>query len=295
MIPYRLRYSPFALLLAACFILSRPGVAGPPDPDPADLMRSMLAAVGRVSTSTYRLIKTERISGKPLTEETTVKLNTKPQKVYIRHIKPYEGREVLYVTGSNGGKALINPNSFPYVNVSLDPLGARVRQNQHHTLLDVGFGTVASIIAHDLEEHRDELPKILHLDPAGGTFDGRPCWLVKMEVPQFRWVSYTVKPGGESLEQIGHKLNVSEHMIGEKLNGFGGDYQENLAAGRVIQVPTTYARRLVVLIDKQTQLPVSISIYDDQGLYEQYEYHDLRVNLGFRADEFTPEFKGYHF
>lgn len=290
-----MRFPVLLSLLAALILLGQPLVAGPPDPTPADLMRRMLAAVAQVNTSTYRLIKTERISGKPITEETTVKLNTRPHKVYIKHIKPNEGREVLYVTGANGGKALINPNSFPYVNISLEPLGARVRQNQHHTLLDVGFGTVANIIARDLDEHREALGKVFQLDPAGSTFDKRPCWVVKMDVPQFRWVSYTVKPGGESLEQIGHKLNVSEHMIGEKLSGFGGDYQSPLEAGRAIQVPTTYARRLTVLIDKQSLLPVSIAIYDDQGLYEQYEYHELRVNPGFRADEFTPEFQGYHF
>ena len=267
----------------------------PSAPAPADLMEQMLAAVAKVQTATYRLTKTERIAGKTNTDESTVKLQNKPLKVYIKNIRPNPGREILYVTGANGGKALVNPASFPYVNVSLDPLGARIRQNQHHTLLDVGFRRVVEVIARQMHEQAGNLGKLLHLEPAAATFDNRACWVVKMDDPRFRFVPYTIKSGGESLDQLGQRLGVSEFMIGEKLAGFDGDYERLLPAGQTIQVPSTYARRTTVLIDKASLLPVSIAISDDKGLFEQYDYHDLRANPGFRDNEFTPEFKGYGF
>ncbi|MBC7447533.1 MAG: DUF1571 domain-containing protein [Hymenobacteraceae bacterium] len=262
---------------------------------PADLMRRMLAAVGQVQTATYRLIKSERIAGNSSRDEGTVKLQNKPLKVYIKNVRPNPGREVLYVTGANGGKALVNPASFPYVNISLDPRGARIRQHQHHTLDDVGFRRVADVMARQMREQANDLLRLLHLDPAPVSFDDRPCWSVKMEDPRFRFVSYTIRSGGESLDQLGQRLGVSEFMIGEKLADFDGDYEQVLPAGQVIQVPTTYARRTTVLIDKLSLLPVSIAIYDDKGLFEQYEYHDLKPNVAFRDNEFTPDFKGYGF
>lgn len=265
------------------------------DPAPTDLMRRMLAAVGQMNTVTYRLVKIERLAGKNSSDESAVKLQNKPLKVYIKNVRPNTGREILYVTGANGGKALVNPASFPYVNISLDPLGTRIRQGQHHTLNDVGFRRVADIMARQMREQADELPKLLRLEPAAVTFDGRPCWSVKMDDPRFKFVTYTVKPGGESLDQLGQRLGISEFMIGEKLPDFDGDYQRILPAGQTLQVPTTYARRTTVLIDKVSLLPVSIAIYDDKGLFEQYEYHDLKPNAAFHDNEFTADFKGYGF
>lgn len=258
-------------------------------------MHRMLAAVGQVQTVTYRLIKNERIVGKTSADETVVKLQNKPLKVYIKNVQPNPGREILYIMGANGGKALINPASFPYVNISLDPLGARIRQNQHHTLLDVGFRRVAEIMARQMREQAADLTRLLRLEPAAATFDNRPCWTVKIEDPRFRFVPYTIKAGGESLDQLGQRLGVSEFMIGEKLADFDGDYHRLRSAGEVLQVPTTYARRTMVLIDKASLLPVSIAIYDDRGLFEQYDYYDLKPNAGFHDDEFTPDFKGYGF
>lgn len=269
--------------------------AVPADVTPADLMRRMLAAVGQVQSTTYRLIKTERIGGKNVVEESQVKLQNKPLKIYIKGVRPNPGREILYVKGNNDGKALINPAAFPYVNISLDPLGSRIRQGQHHTLHDIGFRRVADVMGRQIKELADELPKLLRLEPAPATFDNRPCWVVKMEDPRFKFVPYTIKSGGESLDQLGEKLGVSEFMIGEKLKGFDGDYQRRLPAGQVIQVPSTYARRTTVYIDKVSLLPVSIAIYDDRGLFEQYDYHDLKPNAGFRDNEFTSEFTGYGF
>lgn len=279
-------------MLTAAF---HPAATSAADPAPTDLMRRMLAAVGQVQTATYRLIKSERIAGKSTVDEGLVKLQNKPLKVYIKNVRPNPGREVLYVTGANGGKALVNPASFPYVNVSLDPLGVRIRQNQHHTLHDVGFRRVVDVMARQMREQAEELPELLHLDPAATTFDGRPCWSVKMDNPRFKLVPYTIKSGGESLDQLGQRLGVSEFMIGEKLPDFDGDYARVLPAGQVIQVPTTYARRTTVLIDKVSMLPVSITIYDDKALFEQYDYHDLKPNAPFRDNEFTSEFKGYGF
>ncbi len=263
------------------------------DPNPADLLRRMLVVVNDVSTATYRLVKQERVNGKLNVDEAAVKTQAKPLKVYIRQIRPTEGMEVLYVTGTNGNKMLVNPAAFPWVNISLDPGGTRARAGRHHTVYSVGFQRITGIIARQLQDYRNELDKMLRLDPNPVVFDGRRCWQMQIDNPHFRFIPYTVKAGGESLADLGLKLGVSEQMIGEKIPAFNGDYQTPIPAGTVLQVPATYARRMTLTIDQVSLLLVAISIYDDQSLYERYEYHDLKPNVTFQPNEFTPEFKGY--
>jgi len=48
-------------------------------------------------------------------------------------------------------------------------------------------------------------------------------------------------------------------------------------------------------IDKTNYLPVVQIIYDDKGLFGQYEYNSLIVNPVFAPDEFTSKFKDYKF
>ena len=46
---------------------------------------------------------------------------------------------------------------------------------------------------------------------------------------------------------------------------------------------------------QKTNLPVVIKIYDEQGLFEQYEYHNLQVNPVLKDIEFTKAYKDYKF
>jgi outer membrane lipoprotein-sorting protein len=73
-----------------------------------------------------------------------------------------------------------------------------------------------------------------------------------------------------------------------------GSYND-VKAGDIIKVPNAYAKLTLLLIDKEYLLPVNNKIFDDKGLYETYEYHDLMVNPPIAPEEFTKTYKGYHF
>ena len=62
-----------------------------------------------------------------------------------------------------------------------------------------------------------------------------------------------------------------------------------------IKVPNVYGNKMILYIDKDLFVPRAIKIYDDKGLYESYEYHDLLVNSKIPEEEFTKEYKGYGF
>jgi len=65
--------------------------------------------------------------------------------------------------------------------------------------------------------------------------------------------------------------------------------------GQIIIIPNAYARKTVLYIDKNTYLPILQTMYDDIGLFEQYEFYNLQLNPKIAEEEFTKEYKGYHF
>ncbi|MCE9540141.1 MAG: DUF1571 domain-containing protein, partial [Bacteroidetes bacterium] len=55
------------------------------------------------------------------------------------------------------------------------------------------------------------------------------------------------------------------------------------------------ASKVILFIDKKTFMPINIKIYDEEGLYEAYEFYNVIINKPFDQDEFSKNFKGYKF
>ncbi|HEX2901359.1 MAG TPA: DUF1571 domain-containing protein, partial [Bacteroidia bacterium] len=69
----------------------------------------------------------------------------------------------------------------------------------------------------------------------------------------------------------------------------------DLKPGQVITVPTVYGKESVFMIDTENFLPIVQIIHDDKGLFEKYEYHNLKVNPRFNSAEFTKDYPDYKF
>jgi outer membrane lipoprotein-sorting protein len=220
--------------------------------------------------------------------ESSVKLNRKPRKIYL-YIK---GIELLWVAGWNNNKAYVKPNSFPYVNLSLDPLGYLMRQDQHHTLNEMGVDYFASIIEYIAVKNLNNFDTYFKFE-GEERVNNRPCYKIIIDNKDFGYENYTVGDH-ESITSIARKLHISEYMILEvnpKLN----DYFDILKKGQVLKVPNAYAKHVTLYIDQLYFLPISIKILDDKGLYEQYDYHFLQVNPKIDDEEFTKTYKDYKF
>jgi outer membrane lipoprotein-sorting protein len=48
-------------------------------------------------------------------------------------------------------------------------------------------------------------------------------------------------------------------------------------------------------VDKKSFMPISIKIYDEEGIFEAYDSYNVVINSSFASDEFSKNFKGYHF
>lgn len=252
-----------------------------------DLVNKIFDAVDNVKTLRYNLECNERIKGRMQHTESKVKLQISPRKLYLN----IRGVEVLWVQGQNNGDALVNPNAFPYIDLNLDPYGSLMRKDQHHTIHEMGYQYLADILKDGMRRSGDNLDKYFKV-LGEEKYDGRDCYKLSISFPDFAWIDYTVKKG-ETMITLSRKLHVSEYMVLEN-NPKISSYTD-VKEGQVIKVPNAYAKLTLLLVDKEYLLPVNNKVFDDKGLYETYEYHNLQVNGGIPAEEFTKTFKGYHF
>jgi hypothetical protein len=123
-------------------------------------------------------------------------------------------------------------------------------------------------------------------------YDNRNCYRLSVAFPDFAWSPYTIKKG-EDLVSIARKLHVSEYMVLE--NNPNLSSYTDVKEGTVIKVPDAYAKLTLLLIDKELLLPVNDQVFDDKGLFETYEYHNLQVNPPIAPEEFTKNYKDYNF
>ena len=227
----------------------------------------------------------ERIGTGYQQARTAMKMSFNPYKVYLRNDK---GIEVLYVTGQNNGDAWVYPNSFPYVTLSLDPNGSIMRKSIHHSALEAGYGTIAEMLDGSGQRLNPGFEKTFRYT-ADTTVQGRPAYVLRSSFPQFRYVSY--KPAkAESTRAIADKFGCGEYRILERNDLSPGAV---VPAGKTIQVPNAYGRRILLCVDQKLFLPLVVQVHDDKGLFEKFEFHDVVANQPIPAQEFTKDFKGY--
>ncbi len=256
--------------------------------------RAMLETASRtldgMVTLQCRVKRYERVNGKMESGDIRVKVNTRPHKVYVYNINPNEGTELLWGEGYNDGKAYVHPNQFPWVNISLSPDGGQMLDDQHHHITSTGFGCVQRVLRHLLGKCKDLDERAKYVGKEN--WYGKPHDVIKITHPDYKFVNYTVA-AGEDLLKIDAKLGVPSYKLLE-LNPQCDDYFD-VTAGQVIKVPTAYSKEMVLVIDPTTHLPVVQLFYDDKGLFEKYEYSEIKVNPRFSTLEFSEENEAYGF
>ncbi len=276
----------FALLLLVAASFRPPGNAV----TCKDVMFKMIAATQAVRSLRYDLKIDERVKGKQIIQESSVKLMPKPLKIYMK-IKQ-SGVEILFLAGKNNGDALVNPNGFPYVNLNLSPYGSKLRNGQHHTLYESGYDYFANLLLASMKTVGNNFDKYFSLQ-GDVKCQNRNCYCVNVNYPDFHYADHTVRKG-ENLNTIARAKNVSEFMILEA-NEDKVSFYDEAKEGMVLKVPNVYAKKITLYIDKENFLPVSMMVYDDKGLFESYDYSNLQVNTEIKDAEFAKGYPGYGF
>ena len=70
---------------------------------------------------------------------------------------------------------------------------------------------------------------------------------------------------------------------------------DDVSAGQVILIPNDYSPKLMLYIDKDELIPLRMDVYDDQGLYEKYQYSKVIIDPKLDASEFSQDYSEYGF
>jgi len=163
--------------------------------------------------------------------------------------------------------------------VELDPMGNRMRSQNHHTIYEAGFTHFGAVLR-DLYQN----PRIQIAVSDRTVWAGRQCLVMTVENPDFGFYSYQSK-GGESIRDIAKKRNLNQYKIIE-MNPKVKKYQV-LAPGTVIKIPNSYAKKMELLIDLEFYLPIQQKIYDEKGIFEIYQFKELEYNPFIDEEEFA--------
>ena len=100
----------------------------------------------------------------------------------------------------------------------------------------------------------------------------------------------------ETLWEIAKTTGQSMYVILHANQRRGWTQADHPKPGDAIMVPEFYAGRMVIWIDETRHLPLQIDLYDHEGaLYEHYEHHDLKINVGLKPIDFDPKNPAYKF
>ena len=162
----------------------------------------------------------------------------------------------------------------------------RFHRNHRHyaegTLFEAGFAYIGQIIDHVNNKDKGSFKLLGEL-----VWEGRPCYQIEMEYQNFGYVDY-IAGKDETPRYVAKELNLNEYKIFE-LNPNIEKYQL-IPEGQKIRIPNCYAKRMELSIDKENFLPIYQKIYDDLGLFEIYEFANLRLNP--QIDEGDFDLKG---
>jgi outer membrane lipoprotein-sorting protein len=249
----------------------------------SEIIEKSIISLKEIKTASYTLANQERINNELLTGKQFIKWSASPLKCYLYFIEPCKGAELIFCEGENNNKAIYNPNGFPYISISLDPLGDIMRKNNHHTLYETGFSAFISILK---EINSNPLYKLTNL--GNDVKNGLQCLVVESVNDKFGYTSHILTEK-ESIRLFGKKHTISEYLVSTK-NSI--DALKELNNGEVILVPNSYAKRIKLWIDKQNSVPICLEFYDEIGLFERYEIYDLTINPSFSETDFSDEIFG---
>jgi hypothetical protein len=254
-----------------------------------EIVSHLLDSIKNIRTQHCDVKSVEHINGHLLFAESILKMNMNPKKIYYKNI--FKGNEVLWIQGKNKENATVHSRTLPLINLNLDPYGNLMRKDSHHTIFDLGFPYIGSIIANTIVKSPKDFDKHFAY-PGTIVWNHIECYQVIISFPEYKYIEYTAVKG-ETANSIAKKFSTSDFKIRNK-NGLPS-YDGFIKEGKKLLIPTSYGNKVIVYVDKKTYMPISVKIYDEEGLFEDYAFYNVKINTAFASDEFSEKFKGYGF
>jgi outer membrane lipoprotein-sorting protein len=284
----------FALALMLAAAPAAPSAPHRYDPEALDALAAMDKAAAATNDYKMKLVKRELRDTKLGPAETIVIKWQRPQRIYLHEIDgPLQGQEILYAPGWNKGRVKVHSGTFPDFRWNLDPYGNLAMGHSHHPVPEVSLVHLSQIVVDNVRRAHDKNFGTLVF---GGheTVLGRQTVKLEATFPPTGTTPTIEK--GQTLWDIARASDQSMNVILNANRRRGWTEADHAKPGDAVVVPEFYAGRLVVWIDDVLHLPIQIDLYDHDGaLYEHYEHHDLKVNVGLTDADFDPKNPAYKF
>lgn len=236
--------------------------------DPHELIKATIAKARAVKSAAFMIENTERYDGKLRTGSQEVRYQQQPFQVRMTFIHPDPGATIMYDATVNAEKMVYDPQGFPYMKMELDPMGSLARNNNQHTIYEIGFDHIGRLIAL-VYDNRDQVSLLSNDTPAG---------IHRVQISsKRRGIGTYVVSKDESTRSISQKLQVSEYKLVE-LNDAIREYG-SLKAGTALKVPEYYALETIIDIDESTYLPVKLTLSDELGLLSAYSISNVILDV----------------
>ncbi len=260
--------------------------------DPVVIIDQMKASIKKIKTYSFELHSRERFGSKFITKKLLFHMQESPKKVYMKDMD--KGIELLYVKGWNSNNAYINPNGMPWINVSLSIYDNKVISENHHTINDLGLSFVP-VLLEGFEKTIEASGKTrndIYTYLGETVWNGKACYKIQLVSPtEFKYISYTTDRD-QKLMELSRRIVASDYLIKEKNRV---NYTRTIKKGTTLTVPSAYAAKVIVYIEKSTKLPLVQTLYDDKGFFEKFEYKNVNLSPNFGSKEWTTDCLDYGF
>jgi len=264
------------------------------DADALAALEAMEPAAAGVHDYTMRLVKRELFGTELAPEETILIKWQRPQRIFLHEIEgPRVGQEVIYAPGWNKNRLKAHKGSFPDVKLNLDPYGNTAMAHSHHPVPEVSLVHLVELVLDNVHRARGKSLGSLTL-VSHETLFGRKVVKLEAKLPANAKTPTVEK--GETLWNIARATGQSMYVILNANRARKWRQADHPERGDAVIVPDYYAGRMVLWIDEELQLPLQIDLYDHEGsLYEHYEHHDLKINVGLKDVDFDPKNPAYDY
>ncbi len=241
-----------------------------------EMIPKFMAAMGNVKTMTYHFYAQERMhDGKISKSDVEFKVIANPLKIRASAKLPQSAQLLYDAAVSKEVKVKKG------LKLNLSPTNSLLMKGVHNPVTRAGFGQIKKILETSIAQRKGEDLSTYVKVLGSLNYDNKDCWKVEINDADYKIINYTVAAGENSVWAIGKKLAISEYKIKE-LNNIG----DEVKPGQVLKIPSSYSKKTTIYIDKATYLPLYQKIEDEKGVYEIYEYKDLKVGVSFTDADF---------
>jgi len=244
-----------------------------------EIVKKADAAMKNVKTCSYDFYSQERFkNGKIIKSYIQFKIQESPvKKTYANSIEPQKA-QLIYIP-SVQSKVKVKKGPFT---PNLELTSGLLMSEQHQTIDRAGFGRVRKVLMTSIDARKgQDLNKFAKIT-GSVNYDGKDCYRIEIIDPDYKIVEHTVTATQTSVWKLGEQLAIPEYRIKE-LNGLGKD---ELTPGQKIKIPTSYAKKTIIYLDKASYLPLYQRMEDDLGMYETYEMKNLKVGVSLTDEDF---------